>query len=812
MTEAHGDARATSSSTLALAPRLLAAAASGRPQAAAQQPVFPAETELVTVDVVVDATRPASPCLDLHARGLHASARTASPQEIASFEAVHRPGAAARSADADAAGRPRRAARVSSNRRRRARAGELRDRLRRAAPRPRGGRARARGGGRLPGRGVADGDRVALVGTAEGTRWTARMPEGREALARCSRASRRRRVGETRARRHDRLRGHAHRPGPRPDRDRPGDAALPRHGRDPARREPRPATAAPTADEVDELAQPDAGARRPGVRARSHAQRADARRSSSARSRRSPQARGRKSLVLVSGGLVQDPRLAASAAWSSARRGARTRPSTSSTRAGSWPRRAGLQAEVEPARRHHRPQHGRVARRDARRERGQRGPGRSTPAASVLENRNDLGGGLARIGRGVAQLLPARLRADEPRGGRALPQDRGEAGARGRESCARGAATSRPGRDDSAEGARGRATRPSSARSTRRSTCPSVPLRALAQVFGEAEPGQGRGARHGRGRHPRPRVRRAGGSGARHARVPAARGAPRHRRVTRASTSSSRWPSSRRRARATSATWFPITRELTLAPGPYQAKIVARDRNSGRVGSLTHEFEVPASAGLRVSSLVLSDRLRDEDGAGAGGARAHGAPARSRAAGLLHCRFEVYGAARDPATGQPNVTAGFAIRRSDGRVLAAAPETPLRPGPDGTLARSLGAPLDGAPPGRYEVIVLVTDLAAGQAAEAREPILIEAPARALTAPSGPAEVARASRRRRAGSGRGAATRGTPRPPPRARPSCEARQAEPVQRHRASAVRRRARARRRERPRPGGRSRRRAPAR
>ena len=30
--------------------------------------------------------------------------------------------------------------------------------------------------------GVADGDRVALVGTAEGTRWTARMPEGREAL------------------------------------------------------------------------------------------------------------------------------------------------------------------------------------------------------------------------------------------------------------------------------------------------------------------------------------------------------------------------------------------------------------------------------------------------------------------------------------------------------------------------------------------------------------------------------------------------------------------------------------------------------
>jgi hypothetical protein len=71
------------------------------------------------------------------------------------------------------------------------------------------------------------------------------------------------------------------------------------------------------------------------------------------------------------------------------------------------------------------------------------------------------------------------------------------------------------------------------------------------------------------------------------------------------------------------------------------------------------------------------------------------------------------------------VTAGFAVRRTDGRVLVAAPETALRPGPGGSLNRSLGFPLDGVPPGHYEVIVTVTDLVAGQAAEAREPILIE---------------------------------------------------------------------------------------
>jgi hypothetical protein len=86
----------------------------------------------------------------------------------------------------------------------------------------------------------------------------------------------------------------------------------------------------------------------------------------------------------------------------------------------------------------------------------------------------------------------------------------------------------------------------------------------------------------------------------------------------------------------------------------------------------------------------------------------------------------VYGAGPDAATGQPSVTAGFSIRRSDGKFLAVIPETPVKPGAGGTLARSLGVPLDGAPPGRYEAIAVVTDLAGGRAAEAREPFEIAA--------------------------------------------------------------------------------------
>jgi hypothetical protein len=150
---------------------------------------------------------------------------------------------------------------------------------------------------------------------------------------------------------------------------------------------------------------------------------------------------------------------------------------------------------------------------------------------------------------------------------------------------------------------------------------------------------------------------------------------------------------------------------------------VARDRNSGRVGSLAHVFEVSTPTGLRISTPLLSDRLREE---GEGRVPEPTARRTFTPAGVLHCRFEVYGAGKDPKTGLPSVTAGFSIRRRDGRFLTAAAETPMKPAADGSLSRALGVPLDGAPAGSYELIVLVTDAVVGVVAEAREPFTIEA--------------------------------------------------------------------------------------
>ncbi len=137
---------------------------------------------------------------------------------------------------------------------------------------------------------------------------------------------------------------------------------------------------------------------------------------------------------------------------------------------------------------------------------------------------------------------------------------------------------------------------------------------------------------------------------------------------------------------------------------------------------------MPALEGLRVSS-ARADRPRCATPApGAPAAPEPTARRQFAPSGTLHCRFEVYGAATDAASGKPSVTAGFSVRRSDGRFLGgdagdaapAAARTARSP-------RRLGIPLDGAPPGRYEAIVVVTDLAAGRSAEAREPFVIEAP-------------------------------------------------------------------------------------
>lgn len=94
-------------------------------------------------------------------------------------------------------------------------------------------------------------------------------------------------------------------------------------------------------------------------------------------------------------------------------------------------------------------------------------------------------------------------------------------------------------------------------------------------------------------------------------------------------------------------TWLALTREADLAPGRYQARVAVRDAASGRLGSLLRDFVVPAAGTLRLSTPVLGERLR------AGGVPDPVARRVFAPSGTLHGRFEVCGLGRRGAGSLP---------------------------------------------------------------------------------------------------------------------------------------------------------------
>jgi VWFA-related protein len=683
------------------------------PQAAGQKPTFPAEAEIVTVDVVV-TDRGGAPVLDLRPEEFTVR-EDGVEQAVTAFEAVHRPAPAGPTPGGPAAA-PVPEPRSVSNQVPAAKQGShfvvVFDELHMTPAEAQRGRRAVR---ELIASAVTDNDRVTLVGTAEGTRWTARLPEGREELGQAL----------------DRLQGRIVNVTVR-DRMTDYEAMRIDQDRDPIVTDIVMRRFLETKEIYQDTASPgnpvDQGREVEGWRAQVQAAAVHTWARARARNeqtlgvvRRSLEslalARGRKSLVLISGGFVNDPRLAVTRQAVTEARRANAAVYFLDAR-GLVAGTADLDAET-PVRTMFQDLD---AHRTETRERSEGSEGLAADTGGFsLEDRNDLADGLARIARESRSYYLL---------GYAPPGKRADGRFRAIEVVVRRPGTvARARRGYYAPGGKDATASPETADAAMQRALDTpfdladVPLRAIADVLGEAAPGQAtvrvtaeadiRGfAFTERGGVARDTLellllvaRRDTGEFTRFdQQFDMKLGAETRERYAR--------------------TWFPITRELPLAAGSYQARIVVRDRNSGRLGSLLHEFEVPETAGLRVSSIALSDRSRED---ATSGTRALELTARRRfaASGLLNCRFEVYGAAGEAGTARPNVTAGFALRRRDGGFLAAMPETPLAPGPDGSLSRTVGVPLDGAPPGDYEMVVVVTDLVAGTAAEAREPFAIE---------------------------------------------------------------------------------------
>jgi hypothetical protein len=193
-------------------------------------------------------------------------------------------------------------------------------------------------------------------------------------------------------------------------------------------------------------------------------------------------------------------------------------------------------------------------------------------------------------------------------------------------------------------------------------------------------------------------------------------------------------PATRERLRKT---WFPIRREFELSPGSYQAKIVMRDRRSGRVGTVVHRFDVPDLAGFRVSTPVLTDTRREE-GEGVEGQVLPVARREFARGEELLCRFEVYGAQKD-GSGMPRVDMGYVVRRVDGGVLKGVAPAEIRPTSLGQLSRLFRFSLQPAQPGSYELVMIFYDHVSGKSLELKEPFSVleesaldKAPAGALS--------------------------------------------------------------------------------
>jgi VWFA-related protein len=169
--------------------------------------------------------------------------------------------------------------------------------------------------------------------------------------------------------------------------------------------------------------------------------------------------------------------------------------------------------------------------------------------------------------------------------------------------------------------------------------------------------------------------------------------------------------------------WHPLTQEFHLKPGRYQARVAVRDANSGRIGSVTHDFEVPPLTGLRLTSPILTDTIE----APSFGSQAPPKPVliarRTFPAGAtLYYQFSVLGAGVD-ASGAPRVLGSHQLIGPGGAVVKQ-----LAPGriaaSGGTPSRFAGLGLAGLPPGDYELVLKVTDETTGQTIERREPLAI----------------------------------------------------------------------------------------
>jgi hypothetical protein len=155
-------------------------------------------------------------------------------------------------------------------------------------------------------------------------------------------------------------------------------------------------------------------------------------------------------------------------------------------------------------------------------------------------------------------------------------------------------------------------------------------------------------------------------------------------------------------------TGIPIQREFSLEPGRYQATVVLRDRGTGAIGSVRHEFEVPVAQGFQITTPIVTDTV--EPGAAGQPPRPVPIARRTFKAGTrIAAAFDILGATQN--AGGPQVTVAYTLRRVDGTQVPSAQPQPVKPNARGEIPVLIGIQLP-ADAGDYDLHVSVRDEAA----------------------------------------------------------------------------------------------------
>jgi VWFA-related protein len=195
-----------------------------------------------------------------------------------------------------------------------------------------------------------------------------------------------------------------------------------------------------------------------------------------------------------------------------------------------------------------------------------------------------------------------------------------------------------------------------------------------------------------------------------------------------------------------------FVREVRLPPGIAQVRTRVRDRRTGLAGAVALRVEVPDVGGVYLSSPLLGDHTQPSS---VSGEPPHLVPSATRLFGsdrTLFCQYELFGYAGMGLSGVARVRGGYTVEDASGQTVVS--EAPTAITTDGSrVVRRLALPLASLPPGRYELALQVEDQLAGRTFAAHESFAVEAPAVPALVPADDPRVRIAGRVDRSHAGR-----------------------------------------------------------